>query len=96
MNLLVKKDVRIIDIDDGFIVEAYVEQTVDYNHKVYVTHTDYPDIKYLISSVVPQRGVALQGEASIVRFLQDADNYKEVWLDKLKEIYQNRQMFERQ
>ena len=95
MNLLVKKDVRIIDIDDGFIVEAYIEQTVDYNHKVYVTHTDYPGIKYLISSVVPKRGVELQGEVSIVKFLRDVDNYKEVWLEKLKEINHNLQMFEK-
>ena len=95
MNLLVKKDVRIIDIDDGFIVEVYIEQMVDYNHRVYVTHTDYPGIRYLISSVVPQRGVMLQGEVSIVKFLRDADNYKEVWLEKLKEINNNLPMFEK-
>ena len=94
VNLLVKKDTRIIDIGGGFIAEVYIEQMVEYNHKVYITHKDFTGAKYLISSVIPKYGVELQGEKSIVEFLRQADNYKEVWYNKLKEIDANIKMFE--
>ena len=94
VNLLVKKDTRIIDIGGGFIAEVYMEQLVDYNHKVYITHEDFACAKYLISSIIPKYGVDMQGEKSIVEFLRQADNYKEIWYDKLKEINSNIQMFE--
>lgn len=93
MKLLIKKDTRIIDIDDGFIIEAYIEQTQDYNHKIYVTHNDCPKVKLLISSVNPHRGVNLQGENDIVKFLRGADNYKDVWLSKLKKLEENYKLF---
>ena len=51
VNLLVKKDTRIIDIGGGFIAEVYIEQMVEYTHKVYITHEDFTCAKYLISSV---------------------------------------------
>ena len=94
VNLLVKKDTRIIDIVGGFIAEVYMEQLVDYNHKVYITHEDFACAKYLISSIIPKYGVEMHGEKSIVEFLRQADNYKEIWYDKLKEINSNIQMFE--
>ena len=94
VNLLVKKDTRIIDIGGGFIAEVYMEQLVDYNHKVYITHEDFACAKYLISSIIPKYGVDMQGEKSIVEFLRQADNYKEIWYYKLKEINSNIQMFE--
>ena len=94
VNLLVKKDTRIIDIGGGFIAEVYMEQLVDYNHKVYITHEDFACAKYLISSIIPKYGVDMQGEKSIVEFLRQADNYKDIWYDKLKEINSNIQMFE--
>jgi hypothetical protein len=94
MNLLVKKDTRIIDIGGGFIAEVYMEQMVEYNHKIYITHEDFTCAKYLISSVIPKYGTELQGEKSIVEFLRQADNYKEVWYSKLKEIDSNIRMFE--
>lgn len=93
VNLLVKKDTRIIDIGGGFIAEVYIEQMVEYTHKVYITHEDFTCAKYLISSVIPKYGVELQGEKSIVEFLRQADNYKEVWYDQLKKIDANLQMF---
>ena len=62
VNLLVKKDTRIIDIGGGFIAEVYMEQLVDYNHKVYITHEDFACAKYLISSIIPKYGVDMQGE----------------------------------
>lgn len=94
LKLLVKKDTRIIDIGGGFIAEVYIEQLVDYNHKIYVTHEDFPDAKYLISSVIPEYGVAVQGETGILKFFRQCDNYKEVWYDKLKEITNNIRMFQ--
>ena len=94
VNLLVKKDTRIIDIGGGFIAEVYIEQMVEYTHKVYITHEDFTCAKYLISSVTPKYGVELQGEKSIVEFLRQSDNYKEAWYDKLKEIDANIKMFE--
>ena len=94
VNLLVKKDTRIIDIGGGFIAEVYIEQMVEYTHKVYITHEDFTCAKYLISSIIPKYGVELQGEKSIVEFLRQADNYKEVWYDQLKKIDANLQMFE--
>lgn len=93
VNLLVKKDTRIIDIGGGFIAEVYIEQMVEYNHMIYITHEDFTCAKYLISSVTPKYGVELQGEKSIVEFLRQADNYKEVWYDQLKKIDANLQMF---
>ena len=93
VNLLVKKDTRIIDIGGGFIAEVYIEQMAEYTHKVYITHEDFTCAKYLISSVIPKYGVELQGEKSIVEFLRQADNYKEVWYDQLKKIDANLQMF---
>ena len=93
VNLLVRKDTRIIDIGGGFIAEVYIEQMVEYTHKVYITHEDFTCAKYLISSVIPKYGVELQGEKSIVEFLRQADNYKEVWYDQLKKIDANLQMF---
>ena len=94
VNLLVKKDTRIIDIGGGFIAEVYIEQMVEYTHKVYITHKDFTCAKYLISSIIPKYGVELQGEKSIVEFLRQSDNYKEAWYDKLKEIDANIKMFE--
>ena len=94
VNLLVRKDTRIIDIGGGFIAEVYIEQMVEYTHKVYITHEDFTCAKYLISSIIPKYGVELQGEKSIVEFLRQSDNYKEAWYDKLKEIDANIKMFE--
>ena len=94
VNLLVKKDTRIIDIGGGFIAEVYIEQMVEYNHKVYITHEDFTSAKYLISSITPKYGIELQGEKSIIEFLHQSDNYKEVWYDRLKVIDTNLQMFE--
>ena len=93
LKLLVKKDTRIIDIGGGFIVQVYIEQMVDYNHKIYITHEDFSDAKYLISSFDPEYGVSLQGEQSILKFLRQSDNYKESWYDRLKEISKNIRMF---
>ena len=94
LKLLIKKDTRIIDIGGGFIAEVHIEQMVTYNHKIYITHEDFPDAKYLISSVDPQFGVRLLGETDILKFLRQSDNYKEIWYDRLKAISDNIRRFQ--
>lgn len=95
MLVLSKSETRTIDLADSFFAEVHVDtDALGTKRKIIITNSDYPEVQYVAACSSPQKGAIINTESQMMCILKNADNFKEVWLRKIKEIDLTRKQFE--